>query len=242
MGLVMRFDLYLMFVMLMGLGFTISNGYKFYVGGKDGWVPTPILPKIILIGLTETGFKSTTLFVSLLPLLFLYNYLYNVSILMPYNFAFLQDFKYGKGKDSVLEVREQEYNTCNTTTPPPLTSLPDGDSLFLLSHSGSFFFISGNSQNCLKGQKLAVKVLSTVHHSHSPRHTSPSSSPSPSLSPVHQDLSSPVPSPGVEPSSVSNAHAPAPGPTSARNSAGDGGSCDYDKFYVLRGLYIVASH
>ena len=41
MGLVMRFDLYLMFVMLMGLGFTISNGYKFYVGGKDGWVPTP---------------------------------------------------------------------------------------------------------------------------------------------------------------------------------------------------------
>ncbi|CAE5965681.1 unnamed protein product [Arabidopsis arenosa] len=124
MGLVMRFDLYLMFVMLMGLGFTISNGYKFYVGGKDGWVPTPILPKIILIGLTETGFKSTTLF-------------------------------YGKGKDSVLEVREQEYNTCNTTT-PPLTSLPDGDSLFLLSHSGSFFFISGNSQNCL------LEILETL--------------------------------------------------------------------------------
>lgn len=35
-----RFDLYLMMiVMLMGLG--LSNGYKFYVGGKDGWVLTP---------------------------------------------------------------------------------------------------------------------------------------------------------------------------------------------------------
>lgn len=43
MGLIKRFDVYLMIVTLMGLGFTIglSNGYKFYVGGKDGWVPTP---------------------------------------------------------------------------------------------------------------------------------------------------------------------------------------------------------
>lgn len=118
----------------------------------------------------------------------------------------------------MLEVSEQECNTCNTTH--PMTSLSDGDSLFLLSRSGSFFFISGNSQNCLKGQKLAVKVMSTVHHSHSPRHPSPSPSPSPSLSPVHHDLSSPGPSPGVEQPSDSNARAPAPGPSLARNSAG----------------------
>lgn len=40
MGLVKRLDLYLMMiVMLMILG--LSNGYKFYVGGKDGWVLTP---------------------------------------------------------------------------------------------------------------------------------------------------------------------------------------------------------
>ncbi|KAG7545863.1 Phytocyanin domain [Arabidopsis suecica] len=188
MGLVIRFDLYLMFVMLMGLGFKISNGYNFYVGGKDGWVPTPSEDYSHWSHRNRFQVNDTL------------------------------HFKYTKGKDSVLEVSEQEYNTCNTTH--PLTSLSDGDSLFRLSHSGSFFFISGNSQNCLKGQKLAIKVLSTVHHSHSPRHTSPSSSPSPSLSPVHQDLSSPVPSPGVEPSSVSNAHAPAPGPASARNSAG----------------------
>jgi len=36
-------DVYLMIVMLMGLGFSIelSNGHKFYVGGRDGWVLTP---------------------------------------------------------------------------------------------------------------------------------------------------------------------------------------------------------
>nr|AAL07008.1 AT4g28360/F20O9_30 [Arabidopsis thaliana]AAM47370.1 AT4g28360/F20O9_30 [Arabidopsis thaliana] len=65
MGLVMRFDLYLMFVMLMGLGFTISNGYKSMLVGK--MVGSRLLPKIILIGLTETGFKSTTLFILSTP-------------------------------------------------------------------------------------------------------------------------------------------------------------------------------
>ncbi|KAH0871320.1 hypothetical protein HID58_078342 [Brassica napus] len=43
MGLVIRFDAYLMIVMLMGLGNAIglSNGYKFYVGGRNGWILTP---------------------------------------------------------------------------------------------------------------------------------------------------------------------------------------------------------
>ncbi|XP_010438473.1 PREDICTED: early nodulin-like protein 2 [Camelina sativa] len=190
MGLVRRFDFdfYLIIVMLMGLGFTMSNGYKFYVGGRDGWVLTPSEDYSLWSHRNRFQVNDTL------------------------------HFKYAKGKESVLEVSEQEYNTCNTTH--PLTSLSDGDSLFLLSHSGSFFFISGNSQNCLKGQKLAVKVMSTVHHSHSPRHTSPSPSPSPSLSTVHQGLSSPGPSPGLEPSSDSHTHAPAPGPALAHNSAG----------------------
>ncbi|KAL0798343.1 hypothetical protein Bca101_053518 [Brassica carinata] len=43
MGLVKSFGAYLMTVMLSGLVFALglSNGYKFYVGGKDGWVLTP---------------------------------------------------------------------------------------------------------------------------------------------------------------------------------------------------------
>ncbi|CAA7050151.1 unnamed protein product [Microthlaspi erraticum] len=186
MGLIKRFDVYLMIVTLMGLGFTIglSNGYKFYVGGKDGWVPTPSEDYTHWSHRNRFQINDT---------------LY---------------FKYAKGKDSVLEVSEEEYNTCNTTH--PITSLSDGDSLFVLDRSGPFFFVSGNSENCHKGQKLGVKVMSAVHH-HSPRQPSPS--PSPSMSPVHQVLSSPAPSPGVVPSD-SAALAPAPGPVSARNSAG----------------------
>ncbi|KAH0915555.1 LOW QUALITY PROTEIN: hypothetical protein HID58_030001 [Brassica napus] len=184
MGLVKTFDVYLMIVMLAGLVFALglSNGYKFYVGKMVGFL---LLPRIILIGLTETGFKSTTLF-------------------------------YPKGKDSVLEVSEEEYNTCNTTH--PITSVSDGGSLFVLSRSGPFFFVSGNSENCLKGQKLAVNVMSTAHHSRSPRQPSPSPSPSPSptLSPIA--WSSPAPSPGVV-LSDSEALAPAPEPAKARNSA-----------------------
>ncbi|CAH2077693.1 unnamed protein product [Thlaspi arvense] len=187
MGLVKRFDVYLMIVVLMGLGFAIelSNGYKYYVGGRDGWVLTPSEDYSHWSHRNRFQVNDT---------------LY---------------FKYAKGKDSVLEVSEEEYNTCNTTH--PITSLSDGDSLFVLSRSGPFFFVSGNSENCLKGQKLAVKVMSTVHHSHSPRQPSPS--PSPSLSPVHQAVPSPAPSPVVLPSDA-EALAPAPGPASARNSAG----------------------
>ncbi|XP_010447380.1 PREDICTED: early nodulin-like protein 1 isoform X2 [Camelina sativa] len=95
-----------------------------------------------------------------------------------------------------------------------------GDSLFQLRRSGPFFFISGDIGNCLKGQKLALTVMSTDHHRHTPRHPSPSPSPSTSL--VHQALSSPAPSPGVDPSS--GAPAPASGPAAAaHNSAGSVG-------------------
>lgn len=136
-----------------------------------------------------------------------------------------------KGKDSVLDVSEEEYKTCNTTH--PLASLSGGDSLFLLSRSGPFFFVSGNSGNCLKGQKLAVTVMSTGHHSHTPRHPSPSPSPSaspvhqalssPAPTPVHQALSLPAPTPGVDPSD-SEVLAPAPGSVAAvRNLAGSVG-------------------
>ncbi|CAH8388624.1 unnamed protein product [Eruca vesicaria subsp. sativa] len=142
MGLVMRFDAYLMIVILMGLEYAIglSNGYKFNVGGRDGW---------ILASSEDYSHWSHRNRFQVNDTLY---------------------FKYAKGKDSVLEVSEEEYNTCNTTN--PITSL--GESLFVLSRSGSFFFISGDSEKCLKGQKLAVKVMSTIHHSHSPRQPSPS--------------------------------------------------------------------
>ncbi|CAN8326265.1 unnamed protein product [Cochlearia groenlandica] len=187
MGLIKRFDLYLMVMMFISLVVTIefTYGYKFLVGGRNGWVLTPSEDYSHWSHRNRFQVNDT---------------LY---------------FKYVKGKDSVLEVNEEEYKTCNTTH--PITSLSDGDSLFLLSRSGHFFFVSGNSENCLKGEKLALKVMSTVHHSRSPRQQSPS--PSPAMSPVHRALSSPVPSPGVVLSDAEG-RGPAPGPALAHNSAG----------------------
>lgn len=186
-----------------------------------------LLPRTILIGLIEIAFRSMILFVSFsLSLLFYIQHSHScVNVIITTYYVstcltfILQDFKYPKGKDSVLEVNEEEYKACNTTH--PITSLTDGDSLYVLSRSGPFFFVSGNSENCLKGQKLPVKVMSTAHHGHSPRQPSPSPSPSPSptLSPSHHDLSSPAPSPKVV-LSETEALAPAPGPAKAHNSAG----------------------
>ncbi|CAN8230192.1 unnamed protein product [Cochlearia groenlandica] len=178
MGLIKRFNLcYLVIVMLMSLVFTIelSNGYKFYVGGRDGWVLKPSEDYSHWSNLNRFQVNDT---------------LY---------------FKYTKGKDSVLEVNEEEYKTCNNTT-HPITSLSEGDSVFVLSRSGPFFFVSGNSQNCLKGQNLAIKVMS-IDHSHTPHHTSPSPSPT---------LTSPTPSPGAD-ASDSDVLGPAPGPAPASN-------------------------
>ncbi|CAF2131793.1 unnamed protein product [Brassica rapa] len=89
MGLVIRFDAYLMIVMLMGLGNAIglSNGYKFYVGGRDGWILTPSEDYSHCSHRNRFQVNDT---------------LY---------------FKYAKEKDSVLEVSEEEYNICNTTHP-----------------------------------------------------------------------------------------------------------------------------
>ncbi|XP_044503628.1 early nodulin-like protein 1 [Mangifera indica] len=65
-------------------------------------------------------------------------------------------FKYKK--DSVMEVTEKEYNKCNSTRPKFFSNT--GDSAFRLDHSGSFYFISGVSGHCEKGQKMIVKVIS----------------------------------------------------------------------------------
>jgi len=66
-------------------------------------------------------------------------------------------FKYPQGRDSVLVVTEQAYNTCNTTS--AVVYADNGDSIFRFTASGPFFFISGVEGNCLKGQKLVIVVM-----------------------------------------------------------------------------------
>ncbi|XP_058773907.1 early nodulin-like protein 3 [Vicia villosa] len=140
------------FILFMSMLFLISSlsyGYKFNVGGKDGWAVKP--SQCYSQWAQKNRFQiNDTLY-----------------------------FKYNKGSDSVLVVNYQDYNSCNTNN--PILKLDGGNSIFKFDRSGPFFFISGNVENCQKGEKLIVVVLSPNHNR---KHNGPSSSPSPADSPA----------------------------------------------------------
>ncbi|XP_021894741.1 early nodulin-like protein 1 [Carica papaya] len=155
-----------------------SHGYKFYAGGRDGWVLHPSEDYNHWAG--RSRFQVNDIIV----------------------------FKYKKGSDSVLVVGKDDYNNCNTKN--PIKKMEDGDSVFKFEHSGPFFFISGEKDNCKKGQKLIVVVMAV---------RSPKSSPAPATSPVsHPPKSSMAPSPHTNPpasssSPITSPPSEAPSPT-----------------------------
>lgn len=73
------------------------------------------------------------------------------------------DFKYKK--DSVMEVGKENYDDCNATQPTFFSN--NGNTEFKLNHSGTFYFISGASGHCEKGQKMIVRVMIQDVHSKS---------------------------------------------------------------------------
>ncbi|XP_075499581.1 uncharacterized protein LOC142538022 [Primulina tabacum] len=144
-------------------------------------------------------------------------------------------FRYKKGSDSVLVVTKDDYERCNKDSPRQV--FKDGDSKFKFDKSGPFFFISGRTQHCEKGQKLVTVVLSDRHHnappSPSPTHSPPMKPPpshsppppshnappphlpsAPSQTPTHSPPQKPPPSHTPPPSSHI-APAPTPQPTQA---------------------------
>jgi len=68
---------------------------------------------------------------------------------------FWLDFKYEK--DSVMVVNEEEYENCKSTR--PLFFGNNGDTVFKFERPGLFYFISGVSGHCTRGQKMIIKVL-----------------------------------------------------------------------------------
>ncbi|KAF3570102.1 hypothetical protein F2Q69_00062651 [Brassica cretica] len=75
-------------------------------------------------------------------------------------------FRYEAGKDSVLQVTQEAYKSCNTTN--PLANYTDGETKVKLDRSGPFYFISGVDGHCEKGQKLSLVVVSPRHKAFSP--------------------------------------------------------------------------
>ncbi|KAH0651126.1 hypothetical protein KY284_031038 [Solanum tuberosum] len=137
-----------------------SQGYTFYVGGKEGWVLKP--SEFYDHWARRNRFQVNDTIV----------------------------FKYKKGSDSVLVVHDNDdYLKCNKTS--PIHHLKDSHSRLKFTRNGRFYFISGKDDNCEKGQKVLVVVMSPNHHK----------SPSPA--------SSPVTTPTPPPESASPAPAPA---------------------------------
>ncbi|XP_043723127.1 early nodulin-like protein 1 [Telopea speciosissima] len=64
-------------------------------------------------------------------------------------------FKYEK--DSVMVVSGSEYNKCDSTH--PLFFSNDGNTVYQFDRSGFFYFISGVSGHCKRGQKVIIRVM-----------------------------------------------------------------------------------
>ncbi|XP_054811379.1 early nodulin-like protein 2 [Prosopis cineraria] len=180
-------DLFLLMIPTFLLCLSSSQAFKFYVGGKDGWVLKP-----------SEG----------------YNHWAERNRFQVNDTLY---FKYKKGSDSVLVVEKADYDSCNTKN--PMKKMNDGDSYFIFDKSGPYFFISGNSNNCQKGQKLIVVVLAVRNSRCSPPMITPALPPVGGNPPVVSPGSlSPQPSQG--PSADDNSPAPSPPPPSGSASFG----------------------
>ncbi|KAI3715024.1 hypothetical protein L6452_21989 [Arctium lappa] len=107
-------------------------------------------------------------------------------------------FKYDSKVDSVLEVDEEDYKKCNKNK--PIKEYHDGNTKIELNKAGPFFFISGSTGHCDKGEKLEVKVLSHKHSSIGESSPSIAPKPSPKVS-SPKVLSPPVLTPAEAPKS-----------------------------------------
>ncbi|XP_037489866.1 mavicyanin-like [Triticum dicoccoides] len=64
-------------------------------------------------------------------------------------------FKYKA--DSVMEVTQEEYDKCGSTHPIFFSN--NGDTEVRLDRPGPFYFVSGVTGHCERGQKMVVKVI-----------------------------------------------------------------------------------
>ncbi|XP_009135585.1 mavicyanin [Brassica rapa] len=131
--------------------FSCVSSTEFEVGGEDGWM----VPQSKTHGDMFNHWASHNRF--------------KVGDTVRFNYT----------KDSVLVVSEEEYKKCKATKPQLYSN--NEDTVFKLDRPGLFYFISGISGHCEKGQKMIIKVMETESSPDSPPPSSSSSSSSPSL-------------------------------------------------------------
>lgn len=64
-------------------------------------------------------------------------------------------------------VTEEEYEKCKSSR--PLFFSNNGDTVFKFDRPGLFYFISGVSGHCDRGQKMIIKVLDVIEPAPSPQ-------------------------------------------------------------------------
>ncbi|XP_043705084.1 mavicyanin-like [Telopea speciosissima] len=64
-------------------------------------------------------------------------------------------------KDSVLVVTDDEYDKCHSSHPIFFSN--NGNTTYKLDRPGLFYFISGVTGHCERGQKLIIKVLESFN-------------------------------------------------------------------------------
>ncbi|CAM8978802.1 unnamed protein product [Rhodiola kirilowii] len=104
------------------------SALEFQVGGIDGWIVPP---------------ENDT------------NYYNNWASKNRFRLGDMINFKYKK--DVVMEVRERDYKTCNSTH--PLFFSNTGNTVYKLRSKRAYYFISGVAGHCERGQKVIIKVL-----------------------------------------------------------------------------------
>ncbi|KAL1197353.1 Early nodulin-like protein 9 [Cardamine amara subsp. amara] len=95
-------------------------------------------------------------------------------------------FVYQPNQDSVLQVTRDAYDSCNTNA--PTAKFADGKTSIQLTHSGPYYFISGNKDNCNKNEKLVAIVMADRSGNNN---TTVSSPPSPAPAPSGESAPSP---------------------------------------------------
>ncbi|XP_021740720.1 stellacyanin-like [Chenopodium quinoa] len=83
------------------------------------------------------------------------------------------NFKYKK--DSVLLVERADYENCDVSN--PILKFDDGDTVFEFDRSGFVYFISGEPDHCLAGQKMIIRVMVQAA-AHQPTAAAPAPAPS----------------------------------------------------------------
>ncbi|GAB4846194.1 hypothetical protein Ancab_025192 [Ancistrocladus abbreviatus] len=144
----------------------MSAGYQFQVGGNSGW--------------TVPSDNSSV-----------YN---QWAERMRFQIGDSLLFVYPKSSDSVERATKVEYDSCNTSS--YIEKYTDGRTVFTFNQSGPYYFISGNRDNCLKNEKLAVVVLADRGKKNVPNPASPPSPSAPAPAPAAEQPPSPsIPSP-----------------------------------------------